>query len=364
MKILYLINYAGGGGTEKYVLDLLDGFTAAGEKCYLAYNIPGLLSEQAAKRKISSFQFEMKNSYDVKAAKTLARICSQNKIDIVHAQHTRELYVACLSKLFGNKAKVVFTNHLLSECGKARKLTNSVLARPLCSKFITVCEKGRELMDKNGFGTSKTVTIFNGINTKRKDSYNNVREQLGIADDVFVITALTRYSPEKGVGFLIDSINELKKTAKRKFMLLIAGTGDMYDEMGQKIDDLGLNDVIMRLGYRNDTADLLESSDMFVNLSSTEALSFAIIEALSHGLPVVVTNVGGTCDIVNAQTDCGIAVSYGDTSMTAKAINAIMSDGALYEKYSANALKTASEKFSVSQMLEKTYSVYTSLIKK
>ena len=210
MKILYLINYAGGGGTEKYVLDLLDGFTAAGEKCYLAYNIPGLLSEQAAKRKISSFQFEMKNSYDVKAAKTLARICSQNKIDIVHAQHTRELYVACLSKLFGNKAKVVFTNHLLSECGKARKLTNSVLARPLCSKFITVCEKGRELMDKNGFGTSKTVTIFNGINTKRKDSYNNVREQLGIADDVFVITALTRYSPEKGVGFLIDSINELK----------------------------------------------------------------------------------------------------------------------------------------------------------
>ena len=55
MKILYLINYAGGGGTEKYVLDLLDGFTAAGEKCYLAYNIPGLLSEQAAKRKISSF---------------------------------------------------------------------------------------------------------------------------------------------------------------------------------------------------------------------------------------------------------------------------------------------------------------------
>lgn len=364
MKILYLINYAGGGGTEKYVLDLLDGLTAAGEKCYLAYNIPGLLSEQAAKRKISSFQFEMKNSYDVKAAKTLARICSQNKIDIVHAQHTRELYVACLSKLFGNKAKVVFTNHLLSECGKARKLTNSVLARPLCSKFITVCEKGRELMDKNGFGTSKTVTIFNGINTKRKDSYNNVREQLGIADDVFVITALTRYSPEKGVGFLIDSINELKKTAKRKFMLLIAGTGDMYGEMGQKIDDLGLNDVIMRLGYRNDTADLLESSDMFVNLSSTEALSFAIIEALSHGLPAVVTNVGGTCDIVNAQTDCGIAVSYGDTSMTAKAINAIMSDGALYEKYSANALKTASEKFSVSQMLEKTYSVYTSLIKK
>ena len=67
-------------------------------------------------------------------------------------------------------------------------------------------------------------------------------------------------------------------------MLLIAGTGDMYGEMGQKIDDLGLNDVIMRLGYRNDTADLLESSDMFVTPKEVDLLCDRISEILSSAL--------------------------------------------------------------------------------
>ena len=86
LKILYLINHAGKAGTEKYVLNLVDNFNGKSAKCCFAYNEPGLLSEQMAQRKISSFQFEMKNPYDLKAAKTLARICRENKVDVIHAQ--------------------------------------------------------------------------------------------------------------------------------------------------------------------------------------------------------------------------------------------------------------------------------------
>ena len=45
MNILYLINYAGKAGTEKYVLNLMHILAGQGETCHLAYNVPGQLSE-------------------------------------------------------------------------------------------------------------------------------------------------------------------------------------------------------------------------------------------------------------------------------------------------------------------------------
>ena len=44
MNILYLINYAGKAGTEKYVLNLMHILAGQGETCHLAYNVPGQLS--------------------------------------------------------------------------------------------------------------------------------------------------------------------------------------------------------------------------------------------------------------------------------------------------------------------------------
>ena len=127
MKILYLINHAGKAGTEKYVLNLIEAYNDKKAKCYFAYNESGLLSEQMAERKISTFQFEMKNPYDINAAKTLARICRENKIDIIHAQYPRECYIAVLSRLFYKKTKVVFTSHLTLENSLAWRITNKLI---------------------------------------------------------------------------------------------------------------------------------------------------------------------------------------------------------------------------------------------
>ncbi len=362
MKVLYLINYAGRGGTEKYVLKLVEECTKRGVKCCFAYNEPGLLSEQMAQRKISTFQFEMKNPYDINAAKTLARICKQNKIDIIHAQHPRENYIAVLSKLFYPKVKVVFTNHILVHNNAVWKMANRIVAAR-CDMAIAVCNAGKELLVKNGFSRKKTCVVFNGVDVCDYTDVKTLEQELEIPPDTFTLCALTRFSAEKGVDFLVDVVAELKNMTDRKFVLLLCGIGEDYDKISDKITKLGLDDAIKKLGYRSDTCEILETSDVFVNLSQTEALSFAIIEALSHKKPVVVTNVGGCSDIVNDSTDCGFAVDYLDVVGAASAIKRLMEDRQTYDRMSKNAILNVQRNFDERICFDKTFEIYSTLLK-
>ena len=100
-------------------------------------------------------------------------------------------------------------------------------------------------------------------------------------------------------------------------------------------------------------------SDLYVNSAKCfEALSFAIIEALSHSLPVVATDVGGNPDIVNDETDCGFLVKYGDKAAMSDAIKTMIEDKGKYDKFSENARKAALERFNLEKLLEETYKYY------
>ena len=72
MNILYLINYAGKAGTEKYVLNLMHILSAQGETCHLAYNVPGQLSETVSSEGFACFRFEMSTKKAFSAAKAIA----------------------------------------------------------------------------------------------------------------------------------------------------------------------------------------------------------------------------------------------------------------------------------------------------
>ena len=365
MKILYLINHAGKAGTEKYVLNLVERYNEREAKCYFAYNEPGLLSEQMAERKISTFQFEMKNPYDIKAAKVLSRICRENKIDIIHAQYPRECYIAVLSKLFYKKTKIVFTSHLTLSNSIAWKITNRLIT-PFVDRVISVCNSGKELLINNGYPKKKIDVIYNGvIPSGGKREKSTIREELGISEDTFVITTLARLHYSKGLEFLIDSIEKLDRIIKRNYVLLIGGDGELYDELKNRIEDKGLSEKIKLLGFRKDAYNILCGSDIYVNSSMClEALSFAILEALNASLPTVATNVGGNGDIINENTGCGRIVEYGDTDAMANAIYELSENSEYFEKCRENCIKTINEVFNLEKIFEDTFDVYKKVMGK
>lgn len=363
MRILYLINHAGKAGTEKYVLNLVRACKTKGIECFFAYNEEGLLLSQMKDEGIECFQVKMSNPFDLSAAKKIADICRKNNIDIIHTHYPRENYIAVLSKLYNKKTKVIYTCHLTLKTGTAWKITNKIITR-YDDSIISVCNNGKELLIGNGVKPDKITVIWNGINYKdTSDVPSTIREELGIDKDTFVISTLARYHMAKGLPYFVRAIACLDKIIKRKYVVLIAGDGELFSEIKEQIEKAGLKDKILQLGFRNDAENILKGSDIFVNSAKCyEALSFAVLEALEKGLPVVVTNVGGNGDIVNPKTDCGFIVEYDNDEEMAKAINTLAEDNEIYKRFSENAVKTVKEVFNLDKLLEEVFDKYKEVL--
>lgn len=91
MKILYLINFAGKAGTEKYVENLIRILGEDKIIPYLAYNVPGELSEKLENLGVPSLQLNMNKTAVFSASKRLAAYCRENQIDVIHAQYPRKI---------------------------------------------------------------------------------------------------------------------------------------------------------------------------------------------------------------------------------------------------------------------------------
>lgn len=365
LKVLYLINHAGKAGTERYVQSVIEKLNGKEIKAFLAYNEEGLLSEKLESMGIETFRITMKNPFDIKAAFKLARLCKKHGIDLIHAQYLRENYIAMWSRLLNPGTKVMYTNHFILENNFLLRVFNRLLT-PLEANIAAVCNKGREMMISNGVNGKKIRVVFNGVDPSQwgQAVQSTLRQEYGIDDETFVILCASRFAYDKGHKFLINSISELKKLTDRKFKCVLANDGPFLEECKKQALDLGLQNDIIFTGFRDDIKNLFYGSDLYINSSAHEALSFAILEVLASGLPVIATDMGGNGDIINSETNCGILVKYDDAIGLARSIDRIMKDRELQKTLRSNALKTVREKFSLDKMVSETYNLYRESCKK
>lgn len=130
------------------------------------------------------------------------------------------------------------------------------------------------------------LLLNNAINT-RKFTYNKtirdeVRAELNISKDTFVIGHIGRFYDQKNHTFLIDIFSSLK--AKHPNSKLISvGIGPLEDPIKKKAESLGLKDDILFLGNRSDVNRLLQAFDVFLFPSLFEGLPVVMVEAQSSG---------------------------------------------------------------------------------
>jgi len=357
------LNHAGKAGTERYVYSLIEKLNNKEIKAYFAYNEDGLLVERLKSIGVETYRVEMKNPFDIKASWEISRLCKRLGIDIIHTQFLRENYIAILSRIFNPRVKVIYTNHFIMSNNFLQKVFNRILTS-FESRIIAVCNKGRDMLIANGNRASIIEVIFNGVDPSywSEPVDSTLREEFGIGSDEFVMLCASRFAHDKGHKFLVDSIYELKKMTDRKFKCILAGDGPLLDTVKEQVSNLGLGKEIIFAGFREDVKNLFYGSDLYVNSSEHEALSFLIIEALASGLPVIATDMGGNRDIINEETKCGILVEYGNTRQMAEAILKVMESEALRKSLKENALRTANERFNLDKIVKKTYNLYMECI--
>lgn len=130
---------------------------------------------------------------------------------------------------------------------------------------------------KNGISVQNYVF---DLNIRRE-----YRKKLGL-NGMFVITNVGAFRKQKNHEFLLDLFTQLNIPNKR---LMLVGDGELKKAIEEKAKSLGIQDKVLFLGSRNDIANLLQASDVFVMPSLWEGLGIAAIEAQTNGLKVFVS---------------------------------------------------------------------------
>ena len=359
MKVLYLINYAGSGGTETYVERLLRAYHPKRCQCGLCFNIDGPLVEKARAMGVPVFRLAMRNPFDLAAAKKLAKLCREEGFDVIHAQYPRENYIAILAGLFGSRARVVFTSHLTIVQPLLWRPLNRIMT-PHNHKIIALCGEGAATLAKNGVNKGRTTMIYNGVDPSAMPPRDRgVLAEFGIGEDELVLTILARFAPEKGLPFLCRTIARLKEKTQVPFRVLVAGEGEQMEEIRQLIQSLGLAGTVLLPGFRKDSGRLLAASDLYLNSSAyNEAMSFAILEAMAWCLPVAATDVGGNRTLVELDGQAGFIVPYGDVEGYSGCLQTLLEDAGLRRRLGDAARQKTLGVFSLGHILDQTFETY------
>jgi glycosyltransferase involved in cell wall biosynthesis len=236
------------------------------------------------------------------------------RVDVVHTHNTRPLiYGAPAARLAGIPV-VVYTRHGQRFGASHRQTALFNLAARAVDRVVCVSEDTAAISIAQGIPAHKVIIIRNGIDLDRF----KIRSPAPRGPLVMV----GRLSPEKNVDSLIRAMALIGSSSA---CLEIAGNGVCRPGLQRLAEDLGVRSRVKFLGEIRNVEQLLSRASLFVLSSRTEGISLTLLEAMSSGLPVVATKVGGNPEVV-AHGMTGLLVPPNDPVALAHAIEQIYGD--------------------------------------
>ena len=363
IKILYIITQGEMGGAQRYVYDLATGLDPKQYKVTVAVgNERGDLEKKLSAAGISTrvlrhLKRAINPWHDLLVLWEIRRLIQAVKPDIVHLNSTKAGFVGSIAAAMAGARNVVFTAHGFAflEPGSALKkmfyLGAEKLVRGYRAKIIAVSQNDHEAALKNSVITpEKLATIHNGIGEidfLSRDEARRVLNQYGeekIAPDDIVIGTIAHNYKTKGLPNLRAAFSLVQKDFPKVKLCVIGkgGTVSISDPDGDR------------------ARRLLPAFDVYVSSSLKEGFPYTILEAMTAGLPIAATGVGGIPEAITSDRE-GLLVPPNDSGALAGAIKQILRD-AVFAKTLGDSARERVKQFSLSQMISKTESVYRELL--
>ncbi len=189
-------------------------------------------------------------------------------------------------------------------------------------RIIANCEDLKWIMSETGKIPAEKIDFVHGqfdpaFNDPDIVDVSNFREELGIPEDLRLITQLGNFSPWRGQHITLEAASVLKGRGYR-FHLLFAGR--QTDKLKEQVDKLQLSDIVTLSPYRRDPERVVKASDILVNASiSHESLPGSLVNTIAMGRPAVATSVPGVGMIVRDGVN-GFMIKPGDTDALSQAL--------------------------------------------
>lgn len=205
--------------------------------------------------------------------------------------------------------------------------------------------------EREGVQPARLCLIENGIHPLEPGTRQTraaVRAELGLAPGDLLALNVARFTSQKGYEVLLDAVPRVRAGCPAA-VFAFAGDGPLRAEMEAKAAALGVAQHTRFLGVRRDVPDLLAAADVFVMSSLSEGLPMALLEAMSAGLPCVVTSLEGIREVIENGYN-GRLVPPGDATALATALVDVLNDAPGRARLGAAARQRVLEKYTVERM--------------
>jgi glycosyltransferase involved in cell wall biosynthesis len=359
------------GGAERQLKQLAPRLRAGGyEVCVLTRHEKGLLRYE----EIDDVPVYRLPSLGPKALAgrtfTVAAVAQLTKLrpDIVHAHEIlTPASIAVLSKRI-NKHPVLLK--ILRSGGRGdiyklkrrpfwqsyfKNLKNNVDA------FVVISHEIDGELSSLGVAPEKRVFLPNGVNTEHcqpvsEERKIKLRAELSLPLQVPVVVYVGRLVPEKRLDLLLKIWQKIRSHTPNALLLLV---GEGPEE--QRLRDLHIGGAQFT-GQVQDALPYLQAADLFVLPSSTEGLSNSMLEAMSCGLPVLATTVGGAPDVIEHKQS-GFLIPPDDGDALQHGLETLLGDATLRFALGSNARSRILADYSLDSVAERLAALYDRLLK-
>ena len=302
----------------------------------------------------------------------MARLFKRHKVDLVHVNNLALWPDAALASRLA-RCSCIETFHGIENVNLRFSLARRALyrvARLMTDRLTAVSEEAADLAVRlTGIPRRAFQLIPNGVDTERfkpagsKEEKILLRAAKGLPEESLLLGCVAALRPVKNHRGLLQAFAQVAREIGPSAHLVLVGDGPLREELIRLAAQLGVRDRVLFLGNRTDVAEILRCCDLFILNSHTEGLSYALLEAMSTGLPVIATAVGAAVRLITPGRE-GDLVPAADTAALADRLKALLLQPESLAAMGMHARRTVQSQYGMHVMLNRYKSLYQELAEK
>ena len=343
-------------GGQAQVLQLMQGLRAHGVSNRLLAPA-GPLAERARAEGIETHEWRSHGDFDVAA--TLAAMRRLKDVDVAHAHSAHAHAVGVPAARLARVPAVVVSRRV--DFSVATHPFSRLKYRLPVDRYLCISRGVMDVMRRAGVPAAKLALVPSGVpivNTPPQGAAN-LRSLIGAPADAPVVGTVAALAPHKNHADLMRAAAQVVRE-RPNVRFAWVGEGERRAALERQRRDLGLENHVHLLGFREDALGLLAQFTLFVLSSYLEGLCTSLLDAQALGVPVIATAVGGVPDVIVDGVN-GRLVPGRDPAALAGAILAALDAPGSSEAWAA-AGRERVERFSVGAMVTGTLAVYRDVL--
>lgn len=296
-KMVHIVGNLAPGGMGSFLMNLYRNINR--EKVQFDFIVMGEKAvnyhEAAKELGANIYKISGLSKNPVKYFLEIKNIIKKNQYDVVF-RHTDVATIAIdliAARMGGAKRRIPHSHSTDSKHLVAHKLLRPILVAN-ATEYFACSEPAAEWMYGEKICKNKEYRLVkNGIDLN-KYAYNEAvrdakRKELGIGEGTLIVGHVGNFVYAKNHLFLLEIFAKVLEQEPNS-KLLLAGDGELRQDIEQKIEELGIREQVVLLGMRNDIPQLLQAMDVYLFPSVYEGLPIALVEAQAAGLPCVISD--------------------------------------------------------------------------